>query len=317
MAKLEQTYAWSESRVKTLRECRWKYYLTYYLSWEGWLPSAPQEKRRAYMLKNMTNIPMWVGSIVHDTIEYVITKGRDSGEWLKLEEAQAYAIQLLRKGWKQSVDKRWQASAKANVNLYEHFYQEDVSDDQTKAAKFKVLSSLKSFYSMSLFSVLTSLKKDDWLTLEDFQKFRLSSDEEVSVKIDCGFKHNGKVYLIDWKTGKVNDSVLDQLTTYAMYAMKMGWSRNPEDIVIVPVYLFAYNEIKEKAIPELKVTIEHMKRQAGIIQREYPLLTEAHNNKNNPSAFPRTENECSCKRCFFKDMCPGAKTEISADETPF
>ena len=317
MGKIELTYAWSESRVKCLRECMWKYYLTYFLAWEGWMASAPQEKRRAYMLKNMTNLPMWIGSIVHDVIEEVITTGRDTGKWKTLEQAQNDGIQALRKGWKQSKDKRWQGRPKGNINLAEHFYQEELGKDATDQGKQKVLKSLKALYDMPLFKVMKTLAKDDWLTLEDFQKFQLNTGEEVTVKIDCGFRYKGKVYLLDWKTGRVSDSVIDQLVTYSMYALKQGWASKPEDIVIIPVYLAAYSEIGEQATPHLDVTMQHIKRQAGIIRSEYPLLTKAFAQKDNPTFFKKTDNEWSCKKCFFRDVCPGANTEIPEGETPF
>ncbi len=317
MGDIKQTYGWSESRIKTLRDCSWRYYLTYICAWQGWLTSAPQEKRRAYMLKNMTNMPMFVGSIVHDIIEDIITTGRETGEWKTVEQAQHDGVQALRKGWKQSKDKRWQGSPKNNVNLAEHFYQEEIEPDKLASYKQKVLKSLKAFYDMPLFKILQGLKKDDWLTLEDFQKFQLNTGEEVAVKIDTGFRYRGKVYVIDWKTGMVSDSVIDQLTTYAIYAIKMGWAEKPEDIVIIPVYLAAYAEIGEQATPHLDVTMKHMKRQAGIIRSEYPLLKEAFENKDNPSYFRKTDNEHACTRCFFRDMCTGAKTEVEDGETPF
>ena len=317
MSKLKITYAWSESRVKCLRECMWKYYLTYYKSWEGWLTSAPQDKQRAYMLKNMTNLPMWVGSIVHDTIETVISTARSTDLWWNVDTAQNHAVQLLRKGWKQSIEKRWQMSPKQNVNLAEHFYQEEIPKDRLDNYKRKVLASLKAFYDCPLLSIIQGLKKEDWLTLEDFQKFQLNTGEEVTVKIDCGFRYRGKVYLLDWKTGRVSDSVIDQLITYAMYALKQGWAKKPNDIVIIPVYLAAYAEIGEQATPHLEVDMQHIKRQAGIIRSEYPLLLQAHNNKDNPSYFTKTDNEHACQRCFFRDICDGAKTEIGESETPF
>jgi len=317
MGKIELTYAWSESRVKCLRECAWKYYLTYFEAWEGWMTSAPQEKRRAYMLKNMTNLPMFVGSIVHDVIEEVITTGKSTGEWKTLEDAQRDAVQALRKGWKQSTEKRWQGSPKQNTNLAEHFYQEELDPDRLKGFKHKVVSSIKAFYTMPLFEVMKELPKDDWLTIEDFQKFQLSTGEDVTVKIDCGFMYKGKVYLLDWKTGRVSDSVIDQLTTYSMYALKEGWAKKPEDIIIIPVYLASYAEMGERATPHLDVTMQHMKRQAGIIRGEYPILTKAFENKDNPSYFKKTDNEYACKRCFYRDMCPGANTKIEEGETPF
>jgi len=281
------------------------------------MASAPQDKRRAYMLKNMTNLPMFVGSVVHDVIEDLIRVGRQTGEWPTLEQAQHDAVQALRKGWKQSTEKRWQASPKQNVNLAEHFYQEDIDQGRVDSYKAKVLASLKALYDMPLFKIIMDLRDEDWLSLEDFQRFQMKTGEEVTVKIDCGFRYAGKVYLLDWKTGRVSDSVIDQLTTYAMYALKQGWAKSPDDIVIVPVYLAAYAEMGEQATPHLCVTMDHMRRQAGIIQREYPLLTEAFANKDNPSAFPKTDNEHACERCFFRDMCTGAQTEIEEGVTPF
>lgn len=317
MGNITQTYAWSNSRVKTFRECAWKYYLTYFEAWEGWLTSAPQEKRRAYTLKNMTNLPMFIGSVVHDIIEEAITTGRQTGQWKTLEQLQHDGIQALRKGWKQSVDKRWQGSPKRNINLAEHFYQETVEPERLDAFKQKVLKSLKAFCDMPLFKVMQGLAEEDWLTLEDFQKFQLNTGEEVTVKIDCGFKYQRKVYLLDWKTGRVSDSVIDQLVTYSMYAMKQGWAKKPEDIVIIPVYLAAYSDIGELAMPHLNVTMQHIKRQAGIIRSEYPLLTESFNHKDDQSYFKRTDNEHACPSCFFRDMCKGANTEIPEGTTPF
>lgn len=317
MGKIEQTYAWSNSRVKTLRECAWRYHLTYHVAWDGWLGSAPQEKQRAYTLKKMTNLPMWIGSIVHDVIEDIITTGRKTGKWQTLEQSQHAGVQALRKGWKQSVDKRWQGSPNKNVNLAEHFYQEEMEKDRLDSFKQKVLASLKAFYDMPLFKILQGLEKNDWLTLEDFQKFQLNTGEEVAVKIDCGFRYQGKVYLLDWKTGRVSDSVIDQLVTYSMYALKQGWADKPEDIVIIPVYLAAYVDLGERATPHLDVTMQHIKRQAGIIRSEYPLLKQAFDNKDDPSKFAKTDNEHACEKCFFRDMCPGAKTEIEDGETPF
>jgi hypothetical protein len=317
MGKIELSYAWSHSRMKTFRECAWKYYLTYFASWNGWLGSAPQEKQRAYMLKKMTNLPMFVGSVVHDTIENVIRDGRNTGQWGTLKQAQESAVQRLRQGWKQSEQKRWQGSPARNVNLAEHFYQEQLDPNRLNEFKQKVLRSLKAFYEMPLFEILQSLKKEDWLTIENFQKFQLNTGEEVTVKIDCGFRYQGKIYLLDWKTGRVSDSVIDQLSIYSMYGIKIGWTDSPEDITIIPVYLAAYAELGEQATPHLKVTMQHMKRQASVIRGEYPLLTEAFENKDNPHYFPHTDNSRACEKCFFRDMCSGAKTEIGDGETPF
>lgn len=317
MAELIRTYAWSNSRVNILRTCMWKYHLTYNVAWLGWELSAPQEKRRAYLLKNMTNVPMWIGEIVHSIIEEIINTARKTGEWKTIEQAQCDGIQLLRKGWKQSKDKRWETNPKQNINLEEHFYNQEIDTDYLKSCKNKVLQSLKAFYNIPLFDIMRNLPKENWLTIEDFSKFELNTGERVAVKIDTGFRYCDKVYLLDYKTGRVSDNVVEQLITYSMYAMKMGWAKKPEDIVIIPVYLAAYFEIGEQAIPHLNVSMDQMKHQAEIIRSEYPLLIRAFKNKDNPAHFVHTDNERACAKCHFRDMCSGAKTEISEGETPF
>lgn len=315
MGKINLTYSWSESRIKCLRECMWKYYLTYFQAWEGWLPSATPEKQRAYMLKNMTNLPMWAGDIVHTTIEEVIQSGRKTSTWMTVDQACDIAIQKLRKGWLQSVNKQWQTSPKC-VNLAEHFYQEELTAETLRDHKQKILRSIKAFFDCPLFSTFRSLAPSSWLTLEDFQKFWMNTGEEVSVKLDCGFRQ-GKVCLVDWKTGRVSESVIDQLIVYAMYALKKSWAKKPEDIIIMPVYLAAYAEHGEQAMPQLTVSMEQIKRQAGVIRSEYPILKQAYDNRDNPSFFNHTANEHSCKRCFFRDMCSGSKQEIADGTTPF
>ncbi|KKK92387.1 hypothetical protein LCGC14_2703430 [marine sediment metagenome] len=317
MGELIQKYAWSESRVKTLRECMKKYYYTYCLSWSGWKSSAPQERRRAYMLKNLTNLPMFVGSVTHDTIEMVIKTGRKTGKWMELKDAQKRAVQALRVGWLDSVNKKWQGSPKHHTNLAEHFYDEEIPEEKLKGYKNKVLVCLKSFYDCPLFSIMKNLSKEAWLTIEDFATFKLKTGEEVAVKIDCGFRHENKIFLLDFKTGAVNDSVIDQLITYGMYAIKQGWTTNPEDIIIIPVYLFAYPELGDKAMPHLSISMDQLKRQAKTIQKEFPMLKEAHEKQDDVEFFQHTHSERTCGRCHFRDMCSGAVTDVQEGETPF
>jgi len=196
---------------------------------------------------------------------------------------------------------------KEKVEGVNYFGKPNLPPGQYKTEKFPVLT----------YGPVQNVKKEDWLTLEDFQKFTMKTGEEVTVKIDCGFKLGNKVYLLDWKTGKVSDSVVDQLIVYTMYALKMGWAKRAEDVVIVPVYLAMYTEIGTDAMPSLKITMDMIKRQVGIIRDEYPLLAKAFENKDNPEFFKHTDDEYKCKRCQFRGICTGAKTEIDTDATPF
>jgi hypothetical protein len=302
MADIKLTFAWSESRVKLLRECAYKYFLNYYESWEGWRKSAPQRSQQAYLLKQLTNKHMWPGSIVHEVIEHVIKTYKLNGTWTPLQDAQELGVNKLRSGWISSTKKEWKNTPKS-VNLFEHYYGEGLVKEETDRCKQIVLKSIEGFYSSRMAQIIQNLKPEDWVALEDFQKFNMDDGSEVSVKIDCGFKHNDKVFLLDWKTGKVNSNVIDQLVTYAMYALKKGFAKKLSDIVIVPVYLMYLGELGET---ELTVNKQQLFGHASVIKNESIILREAHNNRDNEEYFKYTDNTKRCQYCNFKEICLGA-----------
>lgn len=57
------TFSWSASRHDTFASCRRRYYYSYYASNED-----PEIKR----LKKLSALPLWAGSLVHDTIEAIL-----------------------------------------------------------------------------------------------------------------------------------------------------------------------------------------------------------------------------------------------------
>lgn len=302
MADIKLTFAWSESRVKLLRECAYKYFLNYYESWEGWRKNAPQRKQQAYLLKQLTNKHMWPGSIVHEVIEHVIKTYKLNNKWMPLQDAQELGLNKLRSGWISSTKKEWKDRPKS-VNLFEHYYESGLTKDETDKCKKIVLDSLRGFYASKMAQIIQNLKSEDWVALEDFQKFNMEDGSEVSVKIDCGFKYKEKIYLLDWKTGKVNDNVIDQLITYSMYALKKGFAKKLSDIIIVPVYLMRLGELGEI---ELTVNKQQLLGRASVIKNESAILKKAHENKDNEGWFKYTDNVNKCQYCNFKGICPGA-----------
>lgn len=313
MAQITNEAQWSESRVKMLRECRRKYYLNYFQSWNGWLNSAPLEKKMAYTLKKMSSIPMWTGSVIHDSIEAGLRIKR-SGGTPKLQDMEDAAIQALRKGWIDSTQKRWEACPSKALNLFEHYYKVEVPQEKVDGIKLKVLRCLRNLWKSEIWSQIMGLGTQDLVALEEFQSFTMKTGERVSVKIDCGFKKSPLVKLLDWKTGKASAGVIDQLVTYGMYALKMGWVKRLDDLRIVPVYLDTENGVRSE---ELSVTMEMCARQASIIQQEYPLLMEADNLQGDINRFPVTDNQHACKFCNFKGICSGANAIIGEGVTPF
>ena len=50
----------------TLTDCPRRYFFQYYASHNGWRPDAPREARITYALKQLTAVPLVLGTAVHD-----------------------------------------------------------------------------------------------------------------------------------------------------------------------------------------------------------------------------------------------------------
>ena len=299
MGKLVNTVGWSASRANTLYGCKRQYFYNYYLAWEGWNKSADLKRQEAYKLKNMTSLPMWVGTIVHDIIEGCLGHFDEHGVLPQMSQTKGMAVENLRTGWQQSIKAEWRADPKNKIRLMEHHHDIPVPKEKTEEAKAKVLKCLDTFY--NLFPVIFG--KDgsfEFLELEDFQSFLLKSGEKVTVKLDCAIKReDGDVYLIDWKTGKRTDNVIDQLSVYAMYVIKQ--LKIPlEKIKVVPVYLN-----NEHFIQPTPISMDQITGIAKKIKLETSEMIELHPHgmKLAQEKFTLTVNEWKCKYCNFVTIC--------------
>ena len=61
-------FSWSASRHDSFMSCRRRYYYSYY---------ASAQDTEIYRLKKLSALPLWAGSVVHDTIESFL-RGHDS-----------------------------------------------------------------------------------------------------------------------------------------------------------------------------------------------------------------------------------------------
>ena len=62
---MDVPFSWSASRHDTFQSCRRRYYYSYY---------ASQDDEEIKRLKKLSALPLWAGSVVHDTIEWFLKK---------------------------------------------------------------------------------------------------------------------------------------------------------------------------------------------------------------------------------------------------
>ena len=79
---------WSSSREATFNQCKRKYYYNYYAKWGGWSYKADPQTKKIYFLSKLSNLPIFVGSAVHDIIReqiQTISYGMESAATNRVE----------------------------------------------------------------------------------------------------------------------------------------------------------------------------------------------------------------------------------------
>ncbi len=300
MAELRNEFKWSVSRYRHFQECQRLFYLSHYAFWGGWRLDADELSKTCYRLTKMKNLDTWAGEIVHQGIEETLQRVR-AQQPVSLDAIVSEAVNRLRKGWRESINEDWRQDPKRRVNLFEHYYHQEIPRARTDEIKQRVTQCLESFWHSQTFQFIQRVEPKYWKTIEQFQEFQLDNFT-IILKMDFALEHEGWLYIYDWKTGQQNDKDLVQLVCYALYAMKM-WRFPVDRIKIILAYLRQNDFVEHHPTPE-----EVIQAQDRILEGCYQMLaslTDPENNVATIENFPMTLEQWKCRRCFFWEVCYG------------
>ncbi|MDG1050807.1 MAG: PD-(D/E)XK nuclease family protein [Planctomycetota bacterium] len=310
--------SWSASRARLFTACPRRYYYVYYLSWKGWGRQADPERRRAYLLKKMTRMPMLAGDIVHRAIAEYFAR-RDQGIPWSREEATTWAVDELRAGYKQSRDGSWKASPAKSVRLAEHHYAEDRIDEGTGAAGDygkryveRMTGCLGLFFDDPRLESARESQPGDWLACEDMSTFELFDTKVFAVpdfaywESAGGSGERGTVRILDWKTGRPAEGDRFQLEIYAFYARE-HWGVDPRSTTAADVYLLD-GEVSEVQVSDdvLESALARIESSIGDMRAVH---FDADGSKGDVEAFPMVPEERAgfeCSGCNFRELCDRA-----------
>lgn len=308
MGSFANTFAWSVSRQKTFKTCKRQYYYLYYGKWPGWNDSAPPETRLIYRLSKMVTLRMLAGNIVHKQIYLTLSNWRQ-GRVMSLEQTTDIAIERLRSAWKESRDGHWRERPKRFTNLFEHYYAQPVSDEDTRAAGDVVRVALASFYHSQALARALATPTDQWKTIEEFLSFNLEG-VPVKMRMDFALQSDDKLHIFDWKTGRKRSSDPDQLFAYALYGESV-WGFALDDIALASIHL---NPLVEETF-----LLPGQHRDAfvqGVVAASQAMrdhLADPINNIAHIDQFPMTDNLNTCRRCNFQELCYGGAVDRVSD----
>jgi CRISPR/Cas system-associated exonuclease Cas4 (RecB family) len=293
-------FSWSASRHDTFASCRRRYYYSYYAALED------EEIRR---LKKLSALPLWAGSVVHDTIEWFL-KNHDAVPGPEEQDA------LVRRVVHTGMASDWRESELGSLRfrLFEHEYDVAVDREDKRLAVNTVMRSLRHFFRSETLRQALDVGRERWLALEDLVSFHVG-DVEVFLRMDLAFRaRDGRVVIVDWKTGRGEGRFNEiQVAGYALYATEQGWVASPEEIETELNYL-VIPKAARRAVTAKKV--EHarsfIRRSAGNMRA---LLVDPLENLARLEDFPMVDRPSVCRRCNFRRLCFPRAAEAGAGRT--
>jgi len=303
-ADLVNPFNWSRSRAQTFNECKRKYYLRYYGHWGGWESSADKVTRLAYRLGKMTNMPMLVGSSVHESLARHF-RGCRNGQFKPLDPQEP--VRSMRRVWKDGLDERWRVNPKKYPPLFELYYDRIPPDEKLRELAEKAVNAISSVVQLDLYQGLTGLKHEDYLwvdtaggrfsgsTIFEVVDYKAISNPDLVVRL------GDRALIIDWKTGRPRDPDRLQLTADVLWAeQRLGKKFSQCEACLV--YL-ADSRVENFTLS--KDSLEGLKKNIREDMEEMSryLLDREHNIPLDREYFPPHNDHKKCWYCQFQQIC--------------
>ena len=306
MPELQNEFTWSKSRHEKFSECRRAYFFTYYGSWGGWEAPAGSPVRELYVLKKLSSRWQWAGSIVHGALKQVLARAKVTGDLLPLEKVLARTRARARAEWSGSREKVYWREASRIVGLVEHEYAEPVADADWKRLYEQVVEgSLRAFYGSEVLDEIRRTPRQDWLTVDELDSWDFEGTK-IWVAVDFAMKdRDGRVHVLDWKTGKERGVDHVQVGTYALYA-RQKWGVPVDGVVGGLVYLVGENGAagERVSVAADPATLDRCREEMrASISEMRGALADPARNVAREEAFPRLDAREACRRCPFRRPC--------------
>lgn len=298
--ELKNSFSWSYSRSARYNRCPRAYYYHYYAAWEGWQSEAPPPVKQSYLLKNLTNIPQWTGTLVHESIKFAVARLK-AGQPVDPESL----IQQMRRRAKADFDDsqsgRYRQDPNQLVGFQEHHYRVDLPKSTWQEAWAKAEQCLRTFIKSRLYADLQQLPASSFLDVEALQSFTLA-ETKVWIQMDLALFDGERITLYDWKTGQIDEQkVRQQLGIYGLYIRyaRPEWAQKP-------LWAIAF-DLSQDRLVEFKLDNDMLHAaqvavEESIVQLQ-GLLIDSDKNLAELRRFPMIDDLSICHHCQFRELC--------------
>lgn len=291
-------FKWSNSRHSQFSDCKRAW-------WYGYYGAKVDENIKR--LKELSGVALWVGTLVHDTLETFLKTHAANPKKAPLPTGPALE-KLIHQVTHGQMPQDWAYSQAATkkFRLWEHEYGKAVSAEEKRIAIGQVVICLRNAFQGPIMEEMLTVGPKNWLSVEEAIDFEVKASTGPVIatgRMDgCYRAADGRVKIFDWKTGRtVGQFNKHQVGGYSLYAFRRGWAREPEEIETTLAYL---------VIPEYKkaiITWDDLSAAQEFISKSVDGM-RAHmrapeKNTARMEDAPMCGKEWTCKRCNFRKLC--------------
>ncbi|MDA7762276.1 PD-(D/E)XK nuclease family protein [Crocinitomicaceae bacterium] len=277
---------WSSSRYDTFSSCKRKYFYRYYAKHD---PDFSIEQINR--LKQLTSVPLTVGSIAHDVIETLLKRLQKSDSDIDTSRLKEHIVKMVEDTIQKS-------------EFFELYYQkqEELDKESMVEAIYKCLQLFIESDRYAWINQQPMEQRHKWvIEPPGFGETRIN-DLKAYCKVDCMIPTEAGVFIFDWKTGK-NDVAKHrkQLIGYSLYAHN-NFGHAEKDIRAFVVYLKGIFDEAELGLQEGEVK-QFYETLADDTTEMQSYCTDV--NKNTPRSKDEFEMIDSglCAYCEFNELC--------------
>jgi hypothetical protein len=213
-------FSWSISRQRKLDQCPRGYFYAYYLGWNGWMQEAPTETRVAYRLGKLTSLDALLGQQI-DVRARELEAAARAGEALPApEDLEQRTRGALRQAWTRSMNGRVSFEQRPNkVVMLRSLYMGHDTQPETDRLNEKAGPGMRGLVATSHWQRLHARGGAGRVEVPDFTHFHWSG-VKVFAAPDLAYEHDGVLHVIDWKTGRADDTQPVQVLLQMWWALE-------------------------------------------------------------------------------------------------
>ncbi|ALS77004.1 hypothetical protein AUC31_06845 [Planococcus rifietoensis] len=275
------------------------------MSHNGWLKDSNVLAKDAYRLKNLTNLEMFFGKIVHELIEKILKNFLENDTVPNEDSLNKIIKNQLNQGFWESMNSKllWEMKPKHYTMFHEIYYEGKLMSEKIEEIKYRLNVCMKHFLASHTFQEIQSRNKTEVFEFEQFRSMKWNGIK-VFIVMDMVYRdlENNKWIIVDWKTGKASDEDRGQLALYAKYLKDKFKLKDFSEIEVRNEYLL---EGFHKTYKLTRHDIENINFVFELSNEKMSLLLEdpIENKPLDLENFEKTIYESKCMRCNFKELC--------------